>query len=218
MRSPSCRLVALLACALAVLAAAAAAGATHLAAGYWHYTYKSCAANLANRTDPVVVVFTRDATAENTRLHLGHHTGWEPTRIGATDVYFGGAGWCARMDHQLADGSFTRFHVRYRQSPHVDDSFGTVTLATPHHEDYVDPGAAAFHGWDCSWHGSHAVDETGTAGSGFDQGRAKIYQRFTGTHHVYGGTGYWGNTWRFEQCDEGVAWSNGNVGWWRIDA
>jgi len=218
MRSRSFRTLIVGACAAAALAAATGARGTHLVPGYWHYTHTSCAANLAHRTDPVVVVFTRDATAWNTRVHLGHHTGWGPTSVGKTDVYFGGAGWCERMNDQFADGSFTRFHIRYRQSPQVDPTHGTVTLASPHHEDYVDPATAAFNGWDCSWHGNHAVDETGTYGSGFDQGRARIYQRFSGTHHVYGGTGYWGNTWRFEQCDEGVAWGNGNVGWWRIDA
>ncbi len=160
-------------------------------------------------------VFTRNATAYGTRVHVNHHTGWEPTIVGTT-ASFAGSGWCLEMNNQLTDATFDRFHFRYRQSPVYDFYYGDVTLGAGHHEDYIDPYEASFKGWDCSWHGNHAVDENGTYGSGFDQGRAKIYNSFVGTHHVYGGLGDWGNTHMFQQCDEGWAQSNGGVGWWQV--
>jgi hypothetical protein len=146
-------------------------------------------------------VFTRDATSWNTHVHINHHTGWEVTSGNDQAFQFGSD--CANQNNQLADGGFfTRFHTRWRQSPYYDFTYGTVSFADPHEEDISV--------------GCHAVDENGSSGSGFDKGRATIYQAFVGTHHTYGGTADWGNTDPMQQCDGSWASSNGNVGFWQI--
>jgi hypothetical protein len=181
-----------------------AAWATHFDGAY-HYTGEDCPVLPENRVDPITNVFTREATSYNTSIHINHHTGWGFTDVGATQ-YFQFETSCDAMNNQRADRDYgDRYHIRWRQSPYYSFEHGYITTADPHHEDL----ARCFPP-------KHAVDQNGPSGSGFDQGRATIYQSFVGTHHTYGGTGNWGNTELMPQCDGGWAGSNGNVGFWWI--
>lgn len=184
---------------------ASEASATHLAGGYYHYSLNECPYDASRRTDPINVMFYNNATAYNSRVHVNHHTGWEPTDFGAT-ANFQVQTNCGPMNNQLAENCCTaRYHVRYRESPYYDFNYGTVTMATPHHEN-VEPCTAY-----------HKVDPPDGSGSGYDKGRAKVYQQFSNSsHHVYGGLGDWGSTAAISQCGQDVA-GDGRVGWWRID-
>lgn len=201
----------MIACFTALSAAAITtkvAHATHLPGGYYHYTSDSCPNSTTNRVDPITDMFTRDASAWNTRVHINHPTGWELTSLGDPQK-FQVQNNCDTMTNQLAscDSCFgNRAHVRYRQSPFLDFTYGTVTMTDPHQEDLAR----------CGLYAKHATDQNGASGSGFDKGRARIYQAFLGTHHTYGGSANWGNTQNMPQRDGTWAASNGIVGFWQV--
>ncbi|MGH3043053.1 MAG: hypothetical protein ACRDNG_15195 [Gaiellaceae bacterium] len=87
--------------------------------------------------------------------------------------------------------------------------WGTTTVGTPHHEDWVST---------CNFGaGGHAVDKGGVdkgegLRSGFDQGR-DLMSSMGGSGHYPGGSSNWGNTQEFKQCDGDWAGSHGTV-WW----
>jgi hypothetical protein len=195
-----------LGCATVVVAAAVeipSAQATHLAGGYYHYSIRdNCPFDASRRTDPIMVMFYGNATSWNSRVHINHHTGWESDTGGT--AYFQVQSSCDAMNNQLAENCCTsRYHIRWRESPYYDFNYGTVTMATPHHEN-VEP---------CFSY--HKIDEWNPSnGSGYDRGRAYLYQQFVGGH-TYGGLGDWGSTASISQCGQDVA-GDGRVGWWQI--
>jgi hypothetical protein len=180
------------------------ARATHLAGGYYHYSINDyCPWDPNRRADPIMVMFYQNANSTDAEIHIKHHTGWDSGT--GTTAYFQVESNCESMSGQTAENCCTsRYHIRWRQSPYFDFNYGTVTMATPHHEN-VEP-CFSYHKID-QW-------QAGT-GSGYDRGRAYIYQQFVGTAHTYGGLGEWGSTMPVSQCGQDVA-GDGRVGWWTI--
>lgn len=214
-RAPVLSRWAILAAAAALAVPAAADG--HFSAGFYSHSRSDC----ASRTDPITVIFYGEATAARTLNHVAFHTGWSGGATGGNQ-YFATHGICYPSFGERYDGTVEdRFHIRAQKTYHGDATWGTTTMSTPHHEDWVT--------WiwtDCASNGfgNHAVDKGGVdkgggLQSGFDQGRTAIYNAFYGrSGHEYGGLSYWGNTQEFKQCDGDWAGSHGNVYWFRIPA
>jgi hypothetical protein len=158
--------------------------------------------------DPINFVFygvtAYTSSADN---HLGFQTGWGD-RSGSTQ-YRSSHGYCTAMSYQRASSCSTcsRYHARIFSTHHQDTLGRYESGLDAHHEDFV---------WTC-FVPNHAVDSNGSNGSGFDQGRRKLYDYFAGSHHAYGDTQYWGNTRNFKQCDGDYAGSNGYVHWFAIN-
>lgn len=161
-----------------------------------YYTYNTCDSPRTQK-DPVNVVFYGSrAWQSNTTNHVQGHTGWDNTS-GSSQVTFS-HGYCRGMTTR-ASGSGSRFHIRMFQTYHLDDKGRYETVAAVHHEDLLPCG--------------HAVDQNGSNGSGFDQGKWKLRDLLAGTHHALASTQNWGNTNNFKQCDLQYASSNGYVAW-----
>jgi hypothetical protein len=149
--------------------------------------------------DPVNLVFDGSAgTPTNTLQEIQGHSGWSNTSGSAQALYVNGApGYyvCRRMNGQRASAGSTssRYHVRVYGIPGAS---GRLVAGSAHHEDFV-------------WYCGHAVDKNGSNGSGFDQGRRQLVNKFqaSGTHSTTGK--WWGNTRNFRQCDGDLAGSDG---------
>jgi hypothetical protein len=162
------------------------------------YTYDS---GCTNPIDPVNFVwYGATAYASNSAYHTQVHTGWGNTS--GSSQSFVTHGSCRVLNEQRASagGSSTRFHIRLFQTYHLDANGRYESVGGAHHEDWVFP---------CG----HAVDSNGSNGSGFDQGKAAMFNALYGSHHYYGANQYWGNTRNFKQCDGDYAGSNGYVLW-----
>ena len=159
------------------------------------YTHDACPSGVANRVDPINVVFTTWGTWGRAERQIATHASWTATS-GSTQS-FADHGECLPMHTQRASGHGSRFHVRVR-GQHPDVALGWVAVAAAHHEDNV------LFPVPCG----HAVDSNGPRGSGFDQGRDELESRFTlAGHSAY--RVWWGNTQSFKQCDGDYAASDG---------
>jgi hypothetical protein len=159
------------------------------------YTHRACPATPGNRTDPVNVVFTSWGTWGRAAGQIESHAGWTATS-GSTQ-YFVDHGGCFRLHTQRASGHGSRFHVRIR-GQHWDAVLGWAAAGGAHHEDLVLLPVPC----------GHAVDSSGSGGSGFDQGRDELVRRFTSAGHSSSWL-WWGNTQSFKQCDGDYAASDG---------
>lgn len=180
--------------ALVVVAALpVGSGRAHFDSGD-RYTHGECPAGIANRIDPINVVFHGWGTWGRAVSQLESHLGWTATS-GSSQVFVD-HGSCQPQHAQRASGNGTRFHVRLR-GQHPDSSLGWTTTGDAHHEDVV---------WfpPCG----HAVDASGSGGSGFDQGRDELLTRFAAAGHTTS-VAWWGNTESFKQCDGDYASSDG---------
>lgn len=178
---------------VAVLLVAASASAHYDASGA--YTERSCPDTPDNRVDPVNVVFYGWGTWGRAVSQIESHAGWTETS-GSTQSFVD-HGSCHPMHAQRASGSGSRFHVRVR-GQHPDDLLGWTATGDAHHEDLV-----AFP-IPCG----HAVDSNGPGGSGFDQGRDELRDRFAAAGHTW--YRVWsGNSQSFKQCDGDYAGSDG---------
>jgi hypothetical protein len=183
---------------VAFLAALALAAPAHADFSSSHYTYSSCG---GGAVDPVNIVFYGStAYASNAAAHMEHHSGWSNTS-GSSQVFYT-HGYCRGMSTQRASGTYSRYHLRFFQTYHRDAKGRYETVADAHHEDWI-------------WYCGHAVDSNGPGGSGFDQGRWRVYDLLVTRHH-WGGYQNWGNTRSFRQCDGDYAGSAGYVGWWGV--
>lgn len=179
------------------------------------YTYgqgTTCAMGASDSwVDPISVVFHGyDSGADYNRVasHAGDHGGWGYHQ-GSTQ-YFLTHGWCRPHDQQSNSnnqiGCQPQYHMRYLTGRTSSGSYdydpydGYYTLASPHHEE-------------CSLCGHSVDDNSGSDyGGGFNMGREDIRKNWVNTgYHPYGHTEYWDNKHRFEQCDDGTAWSSGEV-------
>ena len=179
-------------CAAVLLVVASAAA--HFDASS-QYTYSGCPPTPAERVDPINVVFTGWGTWGRAVSQVESHAGWRETS-GSSQV-FSDHGACFAMHAQRASGEGTRFHVRVR-GQHSDAELGWTATGDAHHEDLV------VYPVPCG----HAVDADGAEGSGFDQGRDEVEERFAGAGHVTARV-WWGNTQSFKQCDGDYAASDG---------
>jgi hypothetical protein len=168
--------------------------AGHFDAGS-RFTHSDCPGASDNRVDPVNVVFTVWGTWGRAVSQIESHAGWENTS-GSDQIFLDHDG-CYLMHAQQASGSGTRFHIRVR-GQHPDPALGWTATGDAHHEDLV-----AFP-IPCG----HAVDSNGPGGSGFDQGRAELENRFAAAGHATSKV-WWGNTQSFKQCDGDYAGSDG---------
>jgi hypothetical protein len=159
------------------------------------YTYSGCPQSAAKRVDPINVVFTGWGTWGRVVSQVESHAGWRETS-GSSQV-FADHGACYAMHAQRASGDGPRFHVRVR-GQHSDAGLGWTATGDAHHEDLVVLPAPC----------GHAVDANGAQGSGFDQGRDELEERFAGAGHVTSRV-WWGNTQSFKQCDGDYAASDG---------
>ena len=159
------------------------------------YTQRSCPAGPETRVDPINVVFHGWGTWGRAVSQIEAHAGWSSTS--GTTQWFVDHGACRPMHAQRASGSGSRFHVRLR-GQHSDDRLGWTTVAGAHHEDLV------LFPLPCG----HAVDSDGPGGSGFDQGRDELRDRFAAAGHSWYRE-WWGNTQSFKQCDGDYAGSDG---------
>jgi hypothetical protein len=173
---------------------AAAPAAAHFDASS-RYTHRECPGDTGNRVDPVNVVFTGWGTWGRAVSQIESHAGW--TDSSGSSQTFLDHGACYAMHAQRASGSGTRFHVRVR-GQHPDDALGWTATGDAHHEDLVVFPIPC----------GHAVDSNGSGGSGFDQGRDELEQRFVAAGHATWRV-WWGNTRTFEQCDGDYAASDG---------
>lgn len=189
-----------------VLLAGAAAG--HFDTS--HYTYGgSSRCRLSDHVDPINLIFYGDhGTFGGSVNQISYHARWD--NQSGSRQNFKDHGRCRAMHGQRASAGSTsnRFHVRLRRLADRDSKGRWEAVGDAHHEDFVVtcPG--------------HAVDK-GTKrdptsfGSGFDQGRRRLYLTFrdanVGNHRVQ--YRYWGNTQVFKQCDGDNAGSNGTVAW-----
>jgi hypothetical protein len=168
--------------------------AAHFDAGAG-YTHDECPATVRNRIDPVNVVFYGWATWGRAVSQIESHAAW--TATSGSGQSFVDHDACHPMHAQRASGSGSRFHLRLR-GQHPDALLGWTTTADAHHEDFV-----AFP-IPCG----HAVDSNGAGGSGFDQGRDAVRDRFAAAGHSWYRV-WWGNTQSFKQCDGDYAASDG---------
>jgi hypothetical protein len=159
------------------------------------YTHGDCPEATENRVDPINVVFSSWATWGRAASQIESHAGWTDTSgSGQTFVDHGA---CYAMHAQRASGTGTRFHIRIR-GQHSDAALGWTTTGDAHHEDFVT------FPYPCG----HAVDADGPEGSGFDQGRDELEERFASAGHATYRE-WWGNTHSFKQCDGDYAASDG---------
>ena len=159
------------------------------------YTYRGCPGAAGDRVDPVNVVFHDWGTWGRTVSQLELHAGWRETSGSAQA--FVDHGTCHPLHAQRASGSGSRFHLRLR-GQHPDGALGWTALAAAHHEDLVLLPLPC----------GHAVDSNGPTGSGFDQGRDELRDRFAAADHAWYRV-WWGNTQSFKQCDGDYAGSDG---------
>lgn len=198
------------------------------------YSYVDSGCN--DVSDPINAVFfgtgSNDYLVRSGKGHIYYHTGWThhtyPAGKTEGESYYGAGslGCLPSLTFQPAEapGPFhSRYHVRRFAASAGNgwkDAHGNdVTLATPHHEDWVQG---------CSnGTGNHAVDKGAVdrgsewetdKGSGFDRGRRKLRVRFSkdprggvGRHKIF--NAYWGNTRSKKQCDGDWAGGDGNVAW-----
>jgi hypothetical protein len=159
------------------------------------YTYDECPGSSDNRVDPINVVVTRWGTWGRAASQIESHAGW--TNTSGSTQSFVDHGSCYPMHAQRASGTGTRFHVRVR-GQHPDETLGWTATGDAHHEDLVVFPVPC----------GHAVDSDGAGGSGFDQGRDELEQRFASAGHPTYRV-WWGNTNSFKQCDGDYAASDG---------
>jgi hypothetical protein len=180
--------------AVALFLSGASPAAAHFdAAGM--YTHTSCPATPSTRVDPVNVVFTGWGTWGRTVSQIESHAGWTASSGSAQSFVDHGA--CYPPHAQRASGEGSRFHIRLR-GQHPDPALGWTATGDAHHEDVV------LFPVPCG----HAVDSNGAGGSGFDQGRDEVEQRFAAAGHSSYRV-WWGNTQSFKQCDGDYAGSDG---------
>jgi hypothetical protein len=148
-------------------------------------------------SDPVTAVFYGNGDPARVINHIVHHTGWN--FAGGSAQYFIDHGVCENLSDQRSSGAIfsTRNHVRIFYTADWDPGFGFTSSATPHFEDITCGGT------------NHAVRETVNGWSGFDEGRAQLYNWMSPGHYTW--TENWGNTAWMQQCDGQFAYSNGTV-------
>jgi hypothetical protein len=159
------------------------------------YTHRACPESPAARVDPINVVFHGWGTWGRAVSQIETHAGW--TETSGSDQLFVDHAACHPMHAQRASGDGSRFHVRIR-GQHPDDALRWTAMGDAHHEDLVVVP------WPCG----HAVDSSGPGGSGFDQGRDELRERFAEGGHTWF-RAWWGNTQSFKQCDGDYAASDG---------
>jgi hypothetical protein len=159
------------------------------------YTHRSCPAAASGRVDPVNVVFYGWGTWGRAVSQIEAHAGW--TATSGSEQSFVDHGGCHPMHGQRASGDGSRFHIRVR-GQHPDAELGWTATGDAHREDLV------VFPWPCG----HAVDSNGPGGSGFDQGRDEVRDRFAAAGHAWY-VEWWGNTQSFKQCDGDFAGSDG---------
>jgi hypothetical protein len=172
----------------------AGAAAAHFDSGA-RYTHHRCPASAATRVDPLNVVFFGWGTWGRAASQIESHAGWTATS-GSTQ-YLVDHGGCRPPHAQRASGLGARFHVRIR-GQHQDPELGWTAVGDAHHEDLVLLPLPC----------GHAVDSNGPGGSGFDQGRDELRNRFAAAGHAWHAV-WWGNTQSFKQCDGDYAGSDG---------
>jgi len=181
--------------ALAAGALVAAGTAAAHFDGSERYTHRACPAGPATRVDPVNVVFYGWGTWGRAASQLEAHAGWIATS--GSSQSFVDHGSCHPLHAQRASGTASRFHVRVR-GQHPDGTLGWTATGDAHHEDLVLLPLPC----------GHAVDSNGSGGSGFDQGRDELRDRFADAGHAWYRV-WWGNTQSFKQCDGDYAGSDG---------
>lgn len=190
--------------AAAILLVVLVGGLAHAtpAASHFQMTMYSGNSTCNNWVDPVSVIFYGNADYPWRVInHIVAHTGWNYTGGPFSDQWISDHGACQNLDDQRADNGWygSRYHVRIFQNADYDGGFGWTHHATPHYEDVES----------CPPFGGHAVRETTSGWSGYDMGRARLYDFMSAGHYTW--TEVWGNTaWMF-QCDGGAAYSNGVV-------
>jgi len=204
-------------CALLVLAVDAEDGHAIEGGRFW-YTYTK-GTNCADKkqVDPINVVFYgRDATAGRTDAFVDKYMGWGDATDSGTQGFL--TPRCRLAVHQRADGSTreTRNHVRLRQRERRKGARRHFTVGDAHHEDLS--GRGPFNG--CGIRGKHAVSEgsvrePSSNGSGFDQGRELMANRWEARGRRVTKP-FKGNTHAFEQCDGDFAGSDGRVAYMTI--
>jgi hypothetical protein len=161
------------------------------------YTHSGCPATAANRVDPINVLFHGWGTWGRALSQVESHAGW--TEASGSVQSFSDHGSCFPMHGQRASGHGSRFHLRVR-GQHPDRALGWAATVAAHHEDLVVFPIPC----------GHAVDSDGPGGSGFDQGRDELRDRFAAAGHA-SMLVWWGNTQSFRQCDGDYAGSDGWV-------
>jgi len=128
-------------------------------------TYSYRKSNCTQPSDPITIVFYGYATGMRSNNHVRAHTGWSGGAGGGQ--YFTSHGHCgpSHRHSESAGPISSRYHIRMRQTYDTDPHWGTTTVATPHHEDFVSTCTPP----------NHAVDKGGLGRgqglwSGFDQG------------------------------------------------
>jgi len=221
-RTGSAVLVAVATLLAVALVGASKADAIGLGPAGW-YSFGASNCNGDSRSDPIGVLFRgRRASASNVAKQVKLHTtlldpwsGWihDVSKGQYLWVLLNGGGYdCREANESVAEasdaGPYSRFHTRLWFIPATNGSSELKTIGTPHHEDWITYNPLNNHCTGVTGAGSHAVDQNGSNGSGFDQGRHKLKEAFEeGGHKVE--SEEWGNTEEIEQCDEGLAGSNG---------
>ena len=152
-----------------------------------------------NKVDPISVVFYWDASISAMHQHAHQHGGWV-YHDGTFQYFFDHS--CFGQDAQDASNPSwsARYHMRYLWNG--DPTWGTYTLATPHHEDLLTCG--------------HAVDaNSNEPPGGFVMAKWDIGWNWHnwnngGGSHYFQGSHWWGNNISFTQCDNEQA---SNDGW-----
>ncbi len=166
----------------------------------WPYTQAMDGDCQHDTIDPITTAFRGDSGGLSRTVWLvENHAGWTNLDGSPQNLRMRVSGPdydCRSQGNQRANhGNFypDRFHIRLWRIP-ASVSPDLTTVGDAHHEDVTFCG--------------HAVDQNGSAVSGFDRGRDELSEAFFDaghpvTHEV------WGNTRTFQQCDGGYAGSNG---------
>lgn len=168
------------------------------------YTLQGCAPS-DGPVDPINFAFIYYGDGPHIVNQIEAHSSWDNPSTGTVQsflshdscgpMYQSRAEWCWDGSNQCS-----RFHIRVKKTYDDDVTYGTTGRGDAHHEDWV---------WTCNYGlGGHAVDQNGSNGSGFDQGRRELRVAFENAGHGWS-SNYWDNRWSFKQCDGGYASSDG---------
>lgn len=167
-----------------------------------NYSKQSGCPSNGSSLDPVgVVFFGSTGHAAGAAAAVEQHAGWSVSGGGSQglNVHQGNGNYaCKGTDHQRANGTLSRFHVRLWFVNATSGQSTMKSVGTPHHEDFVTSPPCG-----------HAVDSNGPTGSGFDWGRRKLSEEMFDGGHTGQQNQYWGNTANFRQCDGDLAGSSG---------
>lgn len=195
------------------------------------YTFENNDCSAGDRKDPINVIFTHHGFESEIKQQAINHGDWEVQ--GNITQWFSDQEGCFESEGQPASNraGADRYHMRHYNHKAMgggqrsDPTFGSISSAAAHHEDTISPLPHPVGHPECYAAIppppiAHAVDDNdeefsfpwATVKGGYNLGREDIRKNWVeDSDHVLENTFYWDTSQMFEQCDGGMAWSDGKV-------